>query len=54
VVIAVAIALLGVGLMIEPNATAQPAGDTSPQPLRQPAEPEPARLEPQAMGVSTP
>ena len=53
VVIAGAIALLGVGLIIEPNVTARPA-DGSPLPLRQPTEPEPAPLESQAMGVSTP
>jgi len=45
VVIAGAIALLGIGLMIEPNVTARPA-------LRQPTEPEPAPPEPLAMGVS--
>jgi len=53
VVIAGAIALLGVGLMIEPNVTARPA-DGSPLPLRQPAESEPAPVEAQVMGVSTP
>ena len=56
VVIAGAIALLGVGLMIEPNVTARPAGegDIGPRPLRQPTEPEPAPLESPAMGVSAP
>ena len=54
VVIAAAIALLGIGLLIEPNVTARPAGDFGPQPLRQPTEPEPAGPEPPAMGVSTP
>ena len=54
VVIAGAIALLGIGLLIEPKFTAKPTGDIGPQPLRQPTEPEPARPEAPAMGVSTP
>jgi hypothetical protein len=57
VVIAGAIALLGIGLLIEPNVSARPAGGAggiSPQPLRQLTEPEGARPEPQAMGVATP
>jgi hypothetical protein len=52
VVIAGAIALLGIGLMIEPNVTVQRAGGMSPQSSRQATEPEPAPPEPLAMGIS--
>ena len=45
-----AIVLVGIGLMLEANVTAQPAGDIGPQPLRPPTEPKPARPGPQAMG----
>jgi hypothetical protein len=37
--IAGVIALVGIGLMLEPNATAQRACDTDPQPLRPPVGP---------------
>ena len=43
-------ALVGIGLMLEPNVTAQPAGEVGPQPLRLTMEPNPARPERQAMG----
>lgn len=34
-------ALAGIGLILEPNVTAQSAGNIDPQPLRPPTEPEP-------------
>ena len=43
-------ALVGIGLMLEPNVTVQPAYDIGPQPLRPPTEPKPARPWQQAMG----
>jgi hypothetical protein len=44
-------ALVGIGLMLEPNVAAQPACDVAPQPLRRPAEadPKPAQPGPRAM-----
>lgn len=43
-------ALVGVGLMLESNATAQPAGDSGQQPLQSFTKPKPAQPGPQAMG----
>jgi hypothetical protein len=45
-------ALVGIGLMLEPNVTSQPACDIAPPPLRPPAEadPKPAPPGPRAMG----
>jgi hypothetical protein len=45
----IAVTLIGIGLMLEPDVTAQPAGDIAPQPLR-PMEPKTARPEPQLIG----
>ena len=44
-------ALVGIGLMLEPNVAAQTACDIAPQPLRRPAEadPKPAQPGPRAM-----
>src|SRR5258708_14280659 len=36
-------ALVGIGLMLEPNVMPQPPGDTGAESLRPPAEPKPAR-----------
>jgi hypothetical protein len=41
--------LVGIGLMLEPKVTAQPAGDIGPQPVRPPEEPKLARPGSEAM-----
>ena len=46
----IAVTLIGIGLMLEPNVTAQPAGDIAPQPLRPPMELKTERPEPPLMG----
>jgi hypothetical protein len=46
--ILVAVALIGVALMLERDVPAQSAGNIGPQPVRPPAEAESARPEPQA------
>ena len=43
-------ALVGIGLMLEPNVMAQPPGDTGAESLRPLAEPKPARPGPQVIG----
>jgi hypothetical protein len=43
-------ALVGIGLVLEPNVAAQPAGSIGQQPPRLLTESKPARPEPQAMG----
>ena len=43
-------ALVGIGLMLEPNVIAQPPGDTGAEPVRPLAEPKPARPGPEAIG----
>ena len=43
-------ALVGIGLMLEPNIMAQSPGNTGAESLRPLAEPEPARPGPQAIG----
>ncbi|HEV2976247.1 MAG TPA: hypothetical protein VG425_01525 [Casimicrobiaceae bacterium] len=49
-IVSIAGALVWIGLMLEPNAMAQPAGDTRAGSLRPVAEPKPARPGPQAIG----
>jgi hypothetical protein len=46
--ILVAVALIGIALMLERDVPAQSAGDIGPQPLRPPVKAESARPEPQA------
>jgi hypothetical protein len=43
-------ALVGIGLLIEPNVTVQSARDVAPQPLPPPTEPKPAPPELQRVG----
>ena len=43
-------ALVGIGLMLEPNVMAQPPGDTGTESLRALTEPKPARPGPQVIG----
>jgi hypothetical protein len=42
--------LVGIGLMLEPKVTIQPAGDIAPQPGRPPEEPKLARSDSETMG----
>lgn len=42
-------ALVGIGLMLEPNVTAQPACNIAPQPLQPPVEPNSAPPRPRAV-----
>ena len=48
-VLLIAGAMIGMGLMLEPNFTEEPASDIAPQPLRPPAEAKTARPGPWAM-----